>query len=266
MTLVPEKRTDKNGVTSTRWVKPSTAVETAHSLPQPQVAIQQLPQVSNETLLNLMVSERFKRGLHESQLPDLNSGLDLIREDDPSILALAEELMTSGSGRARSIAAEHLYGMALGITEAIRKVRDEPQYYPDGWQAECVWGQEVKSALISGWSLGSVMDETETVTNDDEEEFDIVDHIKEIHSDLSGDNRELYERQDLPYWRGVAALGIAYHAGVTGYNVDVLRFVEWAGAHEDIKYVIDSVKERRTVNPEHIEDRTIPTPMLRGML
>ena len=248
MNLVPEKRTDKNGITRTRWVRPTTSKDTSSVLPQPQIAPVAQSSTSNEELVDLMIAQRFPNGIHTSKIDDISIALDMIRNDDPSIIALAEEFMTSGSSRARSIAAEHLYGSTLGIIEALDRTKN-------GWQTQCAWGDELKSVLVSGWSLGSVIDESGIPVEDEDEEFDTVDYIKGLHGELSDDSRELYVRQDHAYWRGIALLALTDRSipqRVSPDNGTALRFIEWAGARDDVRAIVELVTERETFDPDHL--------------
>lgn len=102
--LIPERRTDKNGKTSTRWVKPSASVSNVASIPAPQRAVSELE--ANLTVL----TDAIKKAKVNSAVLDSalyrasNAEITLLAaavQDDPNHFASILIREGGASGRVR---------------------------------------------------------------------------------------------------------------------------------------------------------------------
>lgn len=236
--LVPTQIVDKNGVSTTRHVKPSGSSALAQSA-IPPVALKSVIATAN-TDLSRLTEAVFGHGYSKLDAKIMEK----IHEDDSKTLPLAISLISNGSPDARESVLETLRGeiddiLALHGHAAYGKIWERwsrQEYDP--------WSQRLHHKMISIWTAVGVLEETgRDVTPDSlDEGMDVLDGLLHPLS-TNGD------RSDGPvYWRGLAAAVLSNVAFDEAHRRDAYEFPVWAGNHEDIARAINVAEERRTFN------------------
>lgn len=252
--LIPEPRTNKNGVTSVKWVSPDeTAVTTAKALPAPGAVKQHVPEPheDNKVMIGLVY------GVSESDVSEgtLHEIMDVIRQDDPTVLPFVHELMTTGTETGRKMAKASFRDDISGIAGALsERNRDE------NWMDMCSWGTDITSSVMRSWSCGNVLEEsgvdlTESLARATSNGVYKIDSTR-----MSQDGWERFglSPTDTEYWRGVTALKLSGSKNTLLMTLDDddMDFIEWAGKHDNIALVINTAMERRTSNVETLKNVT----------
>jgi hypothetical protein len=266
--LIPEPRTNKNGVTSVKWVAPDeTAPASTKRLPAPGVVKQRAlePHEDNEVMIGLVY------GSSESDVPrnSMPEIMDVIRQDDPTVLPFVHELLTTGTKTGQLMVKAAFRDDVSGIAGALsERGRDE------NWMDMCSWGTDITSAAMRGWSCGNVLEEsglevTESLARATRNGVYKIDSTR-----MAQDGWERFglSPTNTEYWRGVTALKLSgsKNTMLVALDGEDMDFIEWAGKHDDIALVISTAMERRTINVEtlkHITDNdSVISEMREGIL
>jgi hypothetical protein len=236
MSLIPTPRTDKNGITSIRHMKP----EMTPSVPVKHLPAVTLPaapeepvELTDEQLIDLIDPERL--------IPEgVDTYLDLLREDDPETLPYISKLLTTGSERGREEILEV-------FRNQLNRLANHYTYDGDDWR---VRSEDIRSPFLEGelnlrWVLANLADELPGY-RDEIPGGGTLGSIMNIHHSHAGYHNRSHQAMEPEYWRGIAAIhlsGLPYRAKD---NTD--KFIWWAGRHDNLGAVIQLASERRTLD------------------
>lgn len=236
--LVPTPRVDKNGRSVTRHMRTDgNSAKKLLSLPAPSdpKAKTVLPDEIVEK-----IGEEFNDSFSSSHT--FRGFLLEIHNCDDEILPLAATLMSTGSDTSKRLTRGVVRDTVDDMKTFTHWNEDTQSGKPKGSRS---WSQEyqlTKARLVSAWSLGNVIEESGVQAQIDDE----LEAIVEFAYDLEGHRRHDKLSGDPAYWRGVAALSLTNIVG--GSNSSrITEFIEWAGKHDDIRAVMSTMLERKTV-------------------
>lgn len=243
--LIQEQRTDKNGVTSRRWVRPSTGTLKSAKLPSPSAKKPSGIDVSNDDLLATINVDN-----NNYHFEGLDQAVDNVRRVCPETLELAVRLTTTGPPQGRSVASgavmESLYNVAI----LHARYGDNSPH-----EIEANAGVETRISMISGWHTHSLFAEIgEPVSHDDFRRLRAMVWDSHYHNyrDRKGETSDKREVPEDFYWRGCTALQFIRLDERQGNNDNTkdMEFILWAGKQDDIVSVIKLAKERGTTDTE----------------
>lgn len=174
-------------------------------------------------------------------LPQIVTALDLIHDYDPNAIEFMEQTLTTGPETAREAAAYKL----ASITETIAEAWETGE----SWLGRCkrILGSELIKEVMPHWSIACVTDEW----GQDVANYRIAMWTEKallaIHEDEMGLRRHPVNFDN---WRGLAALGAVR---IEGSPEQISEFIQRAGAANDIAAVIDTARERVTLDPVTID-------------
>lgn len=266
--LIPEPRTNKNGITSVKWVAPEEAPATkATNLPAPGVVKQRVPEPHEDN--NVMISLVY--GVSESDVSQgtLHEIMDVIRQDDPTVLPFVHELLTTGTESGKKMARASFRDDISGIAGALsERNRDED------WMDMCSWGTDITSSTMRGWSCGNVLEDSglELTESLARATSNGVHRIDSARMAKDGWERFGLSPTNTEYWRGVTALKLSgsKNSLLVSVDDDDMDFIEWAGKHDDVALVISTAMERGTIKVEtlkHVtENKSVLSVIREGIL
>lgn len=230
--LIPQVRTDKNGRSVIRHMKPDNATSTGSS--SRAIPVAQLPSQG----LSNVESARSIRGLVitlAGSIPVPSESIyegfiDDTYEEAPQLVELMLHCLSNGSEPARYAAQTH-------IQASVKMFRD-------GMGGPGA-GLGLHSRLIEVWNEENVRAES-----GNGRDVDLASAKRAIRDEFRRD-----EPSDHTYWRGLAAARIVY--ALTDGTVSLDRSIDFiltrAGAHPDMATVIDIAVDRRTLDMDVID-------------
>lgn len=188
--------------------------------------------------------------------------LKLLRKDNTTIVPMIKRMMNTGTPTARKMAAAVISRAFSHITEAYKGGNGG-----DGWEYRCdwVWNPSLKTELIRQWSVGNIIEETGSDHDEDVILLSSIDNWSQNIRTSDFPSSVPYGTEE--YWRGVTALAMSkvrhrdakdartrakIKARYDFYS-DVDEFIPWAGNHTDIRLVINTAKERKTIRVSDLE-------------
>lgn len=238
MSLIPTPRTDKNGVTSIRHMKPETAPSAA-SRNLPAVALPASPtapvELTDEQLIALVDPD--------SSIPEgIGTYLDILREDNPDTLPYVSQLLTTGSQIARDTTLNE-------FSVILNKIADHYVYEFEDWRvrSEDLRSPHLEDVLSLTWTAANMADELPSY-RDELSPRNALREIATIHSSHQRHYDQSQRTMEPAYWRGITAIhlsGLPYRA-----KSNTVKFIWWAGRHENIGAVIKLASERKTIDVE----------------
>lgn len=264
--LVPTPRTDKNGVTRIRHMKPEQAsTGSASSIPAVTAPASPVQDFDNAYVTRL-INDRFAVNPER-----IGMCLDYLRAEDKSNIPFAVNLLTTGSRQARQLAHEAFYLALVDMDESHESLEREDDEF---WYEKCPgsWKERLQPRMTQAWCLGNVVDEANLGA-----EINALKMGEVIMAASDYQHNALSETQygaapplttDQDYWRGVSALTLAH--GQPEYSAEALEFAEWAAHHDNLALIIETSKERKTINVELlksiVEREEVPAPLRVGIL
>lgn len=250
--LIPTPRIDKNGRTVIRHMKPEDTTQKTPVIPAVAVP-EQTPQQRVREIIDLLQGGSMDHA-------DLAMYLRYLDDDNSKTLPLFKKLLTTGTPQAQRAVESYLHEVIGDIKEAgdggSSYDEDEMDDYDDHWnwidRCPDAWHPHSTHNALRIWNTFNVMDEHGIEGN----RYEIIHRITELgtmHNDL--DPMMNPESMRNRFWRGAAAAAI----GTEERNTEraqwghIKEFVQWAGRHEDIAIVINTVKERRILHPEMLD-------------
>lgn len=240
--LVPELRTDKNGVSRRYWVRPTSDSVATKSLPAPRGPQAVLPVEGDNEAFIALLSEHTV--FH--QPPGLNKALNRVRKVCPETLSLGARLLQNGCKQGRSAAAG---AFVDGVYDIATNIHPFDNHANDAIEAKAGFGARV--SMLSHWHACNVIEAAGLNLSRDEYKsirtgvWD-AHYFGARHGDGTAGN--LDELPGDEYWRGSAALQLVRfvsNASEPDYTKDA-EFIMWAGAQDDIAAVIKLASERGT--------------------
>jgi hypothetical protein len=224
------------------------ATNTASSIPAVTTPPAPVQDFDNEHVISL-INDRFR------VTPErIGMCLDYMRAEDKSNIPFAVEMLTTGSRQARQLAHEAFYLAIVDMEESHESLEREDDEF---WYEKCPgsWKERLHPRMTQAWCLGNVVDEANLSA-----EINALKMGEVIMSASDYHHNALSETQhgttpplvtDRDYWRGVSALTLAY--GKAEYSTDALEFAEWASHHDNLALIIETSKERKTINVETLK-------------
>ena len=261
MTLIPTPRTDKNGNTVIRHMKPE-AVSSSARKPIPAVSsvTQQPHQSSAEVGLDnkqiISIVNRIPHIKHDVAVDE--NLLNLMRDCGEENFARASEYLTKGTEQARDMAKK---AFGFSIEDFANATADPDDPYGED-KAEHYVGGALESQVAMSWTVGNVADEIGYTDNVSA----LKGSVAYCNAQLNYTNRSIIT--DPKYWRGMVALAIADHEEKADKR-DCRAFISWASERSDLAVVIQTAKERGTVKPDvltAILDQGLAAPLQQGAL
>jgi hypothetical protein len=254
--LIQEQRTDKNGVTSRRWVRPANGTSKGKPLPSPSAKASSSLAMSNDDLLATISLDN-----NYYQPDGLDQAVNNTRRVCPETLELAVRLTTTGTPQGRSVASG-------AVMESLHNVAILYARYGDNnpEEIESNAGVETRISMISGWHTHSLFAEIgEPVSHDDFRRLRAMvwDSHYYNYRDRKGETSTKREVPDDAYWRGCTALQFIRLDEKQGKNDNAkdMEFIFWAGKQDDIVAVIELAKERGTTDVETLRSiLSLPIP------
>jgi hypothetical protein len=259
-------------------MKPEAGKKTSRSplpaspAPAPAPAPQRVAELSDEQFMEFIYPDR-------EFTPEEAAGtlreLSLIRELNPGIQPVLEQLLSTGSDTAHFL-------IRKDVDNSVQSLIRSRAVYGD----RSTWGTTASSTcerltpleLRQTWNCGNVMEES----GQDHRRSVIPGRVENvIQKELKLYNPRLDpEKASDQYWRGVTAFTITdvlldpkvplskdeKAAAQKAFNRDARDFIAYAGKHKDVGLVIRTSIERNTVNVadiKHFINVTKDAPMLR---
>lgn len=241
--LIPTPRTNKNGVTSIRHMKPEhPGTPAAHAaLASIAPAAPQAPaSISNKRVISMLKNS--------FNMPDtaIEVCLDYMRSDNEETIPLAVHLMSNGNEDARRMA-HNIFYQAIRRLDNARYEEETDEFWYE--KCEASWSDSLQPELAMVWAVGETIDETETSTSWATLRTSATYFNNALMVDAGhGDEKSPTSTE---YWRGISALALANELE-KGSMDEWREFVEHAGTHDDLKSLVNTAKERGTVNVESL--------------
>lgn len=236
--LTPTPIVDKNGVSSTRLMKPSASKPSVAAIPQVTSA-PSIIEGSPEQLMQIMFGDR--RG------DDEYYAINLMHENDMTTVPFAVRLLTTGTPTGRAFAQNEL----RGSLESIMESHSEHDNDDDWWNRNHIaWSPFAKQDMVLAWCAGNVYEEHQG----EERQIDVHSLIKSartLDAIFEPRLRRVDRSGDTGYWRGLCAIALTElgRGGIPRADMGEARiFADWAGAHEDISRIISTADERGTLD------------------
>lgn len=256
--LVPTPRTDKNGRTQIRHVRPTGPVPGARHLPA-------APDLTPErrAVVSLLVEANRHNDLRVMQEPDVRA-LEKVCALDSRFRPLAARILTDGGSLARSAALATLEQLIGDVRQALDMADHPDQTYPAAILA--AWtGLVGRRQLARAWAVGNVYDEFGEEARGPlmwrDEIFEATNLDKLLGFAAEAGESETDE-PDWAYWRGIGAIrAVSNLRGGTPHEpmIDALHrmpmvhFARWAGTHEDLRSVVRVAVDRQTYDADTIK-------------
>lgn len=256
MKLIPTPRTDKNGRTTIRHMKPEKHTAGTKLIPVVQMPSSQTPEpgLSNERVMELIANSR---GIFAGMHLDISS-LDAIRVYNPDSFARASAYLDNGSPKARSMAVTALCKSVNNFLSAFsseyQSVSSTAHSYLDTMESE----------VVMSWAVGEVIDETGRT----EDHNRVVGAAVILESMLNSHRNGVSRSVDPEYCRTIAVLTLACQ-GQERLDSERIEFLQWVTGRDDLRLVIETARERGTVNVgvlSEVLDRGITPPLREGTL
>lgn len=227
--LIPTPQTDKNGVTSIRHMRP-TAQPSAHSKPIPPVSIKS-NEPSSTDMAKLATDVLTAQPDFHVPIPPMDefaSGIDRLAEVTPSLHAVINRTLSTGSESAQRACAMHL----MNSIKMLRGFSGVPPHV-----------DPVDVALHEIWHGETVAEES--------------GHTGEIDFSRRSPIIYLDPRQTRNFsdetWRGYAMFRLAFETpeGSRASGASD-KFMNWAGRQdpEKLGLIIEFARERKTMDPD----------------
>lgn len=236
MSLIPTPRTDKNGVTSIRHMKPETT---------PSVPVKRLPAVTLPSAPTAPVELTDEQLIAivdpDSSIPEgIGTYLDILREDNPDTLPYISKLLTTGSQSGRDATLER-------FRTQLNKIADHYVYEFEDWRvrSEDLRSPHLEEVLSLTWTAANMADEL-PVHRDELSYRNALSQISAINNSHQRHYDQSQRTMEPAYWRGITAIhlsGLPYRA-----KPNTVKFIWWAGRHENIGAVIELAAERKTLD------------------
>lgn len=259
MNLIPTPRTDKNGNTVIRHMKPEVnSAPVRKSLPPVSPVLQQTSAPSaatgldNKEIIKLI-----------SYLPVIGEELDVdenllnqMRDCGEDEFARATSYLSTGSRNARELSQR---AFAFCVSD-FKQATVSGDVVNDERAGQCV-GKYLESQVVRSWATGNTADEIGYTGN--------LSALKGSVAYFNSTVLEAGQNKISPeYWRGVVALTLADpdEKAQRGHSE---QFIAWVSEREDFALAIKTAKERGTVIPEALEailDQDLAAPLKQGAL
>jgi len=213
--------------------------------------------VTDKRLIEL-ITEYKQTSLSYSEMA---TALKLLRQDSQVTVPMIKRLMSTGTPKAREMVANVMRRNFTFITEAQKYEENDPNWK---WRVELVWNPTLAQDLFRTWVLGNVLDEVGVAC----EEFLLIAGVDAAASGINNSGfPSALQKGSEAYWRGLSAFFLSkvvyrnskelraraqFKARYDFYG-EVDEFIEWAGKHKDISAVIETAKERKTINVAALE-------------
>lgn len=250
--LIPTPRTDRNGRTQIRHMKPEVTADRGAGIPAPPSPAP--PAAPTDAITDFTAAAR---GLVVDEAAA--EALRLIAEDDPAMLPSATELLTTGVPRARAAVRAVLPVMMIDVENAIKKSKDPGISGHWTHLGASKWtGTSGRSRLSMVWAMAGVLDELDDDSPQNtmwwRRELDMLDKLDFALGSPTAPAEHETGTIDMSYRRGLAALrSVLVARGLGGGRMNFsdkadhfVYFVRWAGTHEDIAGVVRIATERKT--------------------
>lgn len=250
--LIPTPRTDKNGVTSIRHMKPEAGSETkGRSIPLVKSTSPSADTIVIDDLIDLVFGD--EEGVDRESA---HQELSAIHKHSPETFPTLLKLSAVGTDRAHTLLREQVVRTVstLSMSRGIYGKRDN-------WDSsEATTCQRLSpNRLRQAWNCGNVMEETGNADYSaipGRFERVIAKELPKYIPNLDT------ETADDSVWRGIAAFtltDIVYDpahydtpaqkkAAERKYQRDAKKFIEYAGKHKDINTVVRLAIERDTLD------------------
>lgn len=247
--LIPTPRTDKNGRTVVRHMKPEATVAPKRSLPPMNTLPSTLSsEYTDEQLMEVLGMEHYgNASLKESLLHSVQ-----IMRQSQEVTALALELINSGS---EALAAA-VIRRASRASFSIQNFSENPQAYPN-WESQCreAWGPKIIPELIVEWARVSVMESLDLDPDSQDSEFVMNERIYGLHFALTDFDKRSSHDRDFEHWQGLSFL---YFAGVKVIDGEdekqsAIELAAWLTQQEDPATVVALARERNLHSVEGLE-------------
>lgn len=193
----------------------------------------------------------------------VREALALVHKDEHHATKLIKKVLTTGSARAREESREEVLSMFGEITEAYAKD-------PSTWKIECphILGPSMIEEIMHTWVIYNINDEYRTGDS-------IFALARKTSWALHSVGKDQLNLTSYPVsyesWRGIAALAVSKASNAVYDKEELLAFVKYAGHHPDLKSVLDTARERNTIEVELIEtivsnQKGIAKPLRNGTL
>jgi hypothetical protein len=246
--LIPIPRTDKNGRTVVRHMKPEATATIQRSLPLATLPSTLSPQFTDENLLEIFKLDDYGNpAQRESWLRSVK-----VMRQSQEVTALALELINSGSEGVVSAIRKRIGRAAFSTLNYI----DSKTAYPD-WENRCrnAWGPKIIPELIVEWARVSVMESLDVEPDSQDSDFVINERIYGLHFALTDVDKRSDHNKDFEYWRGLSLL---YFAGVKVIDGEkekqsAIELAAWLNQREDPSVVIGLARERNLHDVKGLE-------------
>ena len=243
--LAPVARVDKNGHVVTRHMKLDEGVKPAVMLP-PVTLTSNKENLSvddaNRKLLDTVYGDESDDNLFENHVP----GLKVIREFSGDtcindILTLLQSDSEAGNRELRRVAQKAI----AHATETAQYDRESARFDNSVFEE----GGFYESDFKRSWAVADVYGSLGEVDMSPERVKEVRIAMDNLRNNITYRGRNMLS-PTAQYWRGMTAL---HESRVSDFPTDEARaeardFVKWAGERDDIALVIDTARERKTVN------------------
>lgn len=230
--LVRTLLVDKNGVLTTRMMRPETTPDAKNRFSPPMLVPAPATADTNDQFLYLVYGPH--AGGWERNLASL------VHEDDETTIPLAVELLTTGSELSQRNVSNVLDIAIDKMGDAYAASDTNPE-----WKQTCPssFSPDIKQRMIGAWHIGNLIEETGVKMNPIDLQSRVMRYDMEFNiGDLDGDRSEKQS-----YWRGLAVLAII-NPPLKDTKTILPGFVTWVAEHPDPRRVIDLVRERNTLD------------------
>lgn len=247
--LIPTPRTDKNGRTVVRHMKPEATAASRHALlPLATLPSTLSSEYTDEQLMDALKMDYFG---NPAQKESLLRAVKIMRQSQ-EVTALALELIASGSEGVANAVGKRVDRAAFNILNYTAGKNT----YPD-WEDRCreAWGPKIIPELILEWARVSVMESLDVDPDFQPSGFSINESIYGLHFALTDLDKRSSHNEDFDYWRGLSFL---YFAGVKVIDGEkekqsAIELAAWLSQRDDPAVVIGLARERNLHSVEGLE-------------
>lgn len=257
--LTPTPRTDKNGVTSIRHMKPVGDTPVRSNIPTVRVMTERITARNfvKKKLLTMAAQTRF---ITEKEI---DAAIKMMQEANPLLLPTAHRLMTTGTEKSMLDADGFFLRAAHDLAYEIRKMptvgnrKWTNNKIPDALTGMMLNNLSMRSnALILWEELGHERSEWQ-----DEESY--LSWTNSTLSVAEFNVEKAAEPKDDWYWRGLGALALVQLA--TDHEIyytqreriaQVNGFIEYVGQHDDVSSVLEFAIARDLIDADALRSLT----------
>ena len=195
--------------------------------------------------------------------------LAIIDADHKDTIPVFDRCLSSGTSAAREVTADFL-------REVFAEIKGSVEHGPEidsEWEHVTLydaklWYPHSAAQALQIWNTVNVLQESGS-SHDMEDTFTEINNMSIVYYEMDPKTAG-YPLTD-EYWRGRAAVALTGIYPDGRERRDLTPFISWAGEHKDIARVIDTAKERNTINIEVLagvleQQRSISSPLTQGTL